>query len=206
MRTLSSNPVRSFLVIGVVAMTAAAACRPAAPPYTTTATVKDLMQSVVDTNADVVWLAVSAESTEKGIVEKKPTTDEEWAVVRHGAVTLLEATNLLMIPGRKVARPGEKSETPGIELEPEEMEANINKDRATWNKRALALHDAVTQTLAAIDAKDPDKVFELGSTIERACEDCHKHYWYPNEEIPAYVPDTATQVGEPSSPPAAPKK
>ena len=43
------------------AETTAAAPAPAPPPpeYVPTATVKDLMQSVVDPNADVVWLAVT---------------------------------------------------------------------------------------------------------------------------------------------------
>ncbi len=94
--------------------------------------------------------------------------------MRHGAVTLMEAANLLMIPGRRVARPGEKSETPGVELEPEEMDALIAKDRAAWNARATRLHDAVSEVVAAIDAKDGNKVFELGEKIEEACENCHK--------------------------------
>lgn len=190
-----------MLVSGVLSV---ASCRQQEPQptYTTTATVKDLMQSIIDVNADVVWLAVTAESTSKGFVEKKPTTDEEWTAVRHGAIALIEASNLLMIPGRRVARPGEKSETPGVELEPEEMQAMIEKDRSAWNGRALALHDAATKALAAIEAKDPDKVFELGATIERACENCHTHYWYPNEKLPGSVPDTATEIGQ--SAPATP--
>ena len=99
-------------------------------------------------------------------------------------MTLAEAANLLMIPGRQVARPGEKSETPGVELEPEEMDALIAKDRAGWNKRATALREAVLEVLTAIDAKDPDRVFELGARIELACENCHSQYWYPNEKLP----------------------
>jgi hypothetical protein len=161
-----------------------------APAYITTATVKDLMLSIVDPSADVVWLSVTTVHSEKGIVETKPRNDEEWLKVRHGAIALAEAANLLMMPGRKVAPPGHKSETPGIELEPEEMDVLIAKDRATWNQRAKALHDAATEVLAAVDAKDSDKVFEIGEHIERACENCHTHYWYPNEVIP----DTPAEV------------
>ena len=142
------------------------------------------MDSIVDTNADVVWLSVSTVSSEKGLIETRPKTDDDWAKVRHGAIALAEAANLLMIPGRHVARPGEKSETPGVELEPEEMEALINKDRATFYKRATALHDAAMVALKAIEAKDADQVFEVGSKIEEACENCHSQYWYPNEKIP----------------------
>jgi hypothetical protein len=177
------------------AETTAAAPASAAPPppeYTATATVKDLMQSVVDPNADVVWLAVTTVQSNKGTVETRPKTDEEWTKVRHGAVALMEASNLLMVPGRHVARAGEKSDTPGVELEPSEMEALINKDLASWRKRAHGLHEAGAAAIQAIDAKDADKLFEVGEQIERACESCHSQYWYPNEKIPP-VPTSGAQ-------------
>jgi hypothetical protein len=174
--------------------TTAAAPAPAPPPpeYVPTATVKDLMQSVIDPNADVVWLAVTTVQSSKGTVDTRPRNDEEWTKVRHGAIALTEASNLLMVPGRHVARPGEKSETPGVELEPSEMETLINKDLAAWRKRAHGLHEAGVAALRAIDAKDADKLFEVGEQIERACEACHSQYWYPNEKIPP-VPTSSTQ-------------
>lgn len=187
------------VLISVLSLAAVSACQrapeavsaPAAehPEYAPTATVKDLMLSIVDPSADVVWLSVTTVQNEKGIIETKPTKDEEWVKVRHGAIALAEAANLLMMPGRHVAGPGEKSETPGIELEPSEMEALIDKDRASWNMRAKGLHDASMAALQAIDAHDADKVFEVGERIERACESCHSQYWYPNEKIPAFPPD-----------------
>jgi hypothetical protein len=154
------------------------------PEYFPTATVKDLMQSVVDPSADVVWLSVTTVQSAKGTLETAPHTDEEWTKVRHGAIALTEAANLLMVPGRHVAKPGEKSDTPGVELEPSEMEVLINKDPAAFHKRAKALHEAGVAVLQAIDAKDAQKVFEVGEQIERACEGCHSQYWYPNEKIP----------------------
>lgn len=154
------------------------------PDYTPIATIKDLMLSVVDPSADDVWLAVTTTVTPKGIEEVFPKTDEDWAKARFGAIRLSEATNLLMVPGRHVARPGEKSETPGIELEPGEMEVLINKDRAAFIERVKALREASTAALAAIDAKDAQKLFELGEAIEHACESCHSQYWYPNQVLP----------------------
>jgi cytochrome c556 len=164
---------------------------PPAPEFRADATIKDLMLGTIDTNADVVWLSVSFVNNDQGIVETRPKNDEEWAQVRRAALMLMEATNLLKMPGRKVAQAHEKSETPGIELEPVEMEEMINKDRAAWNKHADDLYAAVAETLVAIEAKDADKVFELGEKIELACETCHKTYWYPNEQIPEFtIPET----------------
>jgi hypothetical protein len=156
----------------------------ALPPYEPAATIKDLMQSIVDPAADAVWLSVTTVQTATGTIETVPKTDEEWLKVRHGAVGLSEAANLLMMPGRHVARPGEKSDTPGVELEPAEMEVLIAKDRPAFIQRAKALHEAGMAAVAAADAKDAKKLFEIGEQIEHACESCHSNYWYPNEKIP----------------------
>ena len=178
-------------MLALAALLVATACSksepvPAAdtPPYEPAATVKDLMLSLIDGAADDVWLAVTTTQTAQGIVEVAPKNDQDWLKVRHGAVRLAEGANLLMMPGRKVALPHEKSETPGIELEPAEMDALIAKDRAAYYKRARALHDAAMLALAAAEAKDAKKLFEVGETIEHACEGCHSAYWYPNEKVP----------------------
>jgi len=156
---------------------------PPSPPYTTTASIKDIMQHIVDPAGDMIWNSVATTVDSKGVHEQVPKTDEEWMMVRSGAIMLVEASNLLMMPGRHVARPGEKSETPGIELEPSEMEANINKDRAAWYQRAGKLHEIASKTLQVIDAKDAKGLFEVGAQIDEACENCHRQYWYPNEPV-----------------------
>ena len=96
-------------------------CRAGEPPsagtpvqsdYLPTATIRELMHSVIDPAADVVWLSVQTIMTEKGTVDIRPRTEEDWDSVRRGAINLMEAANLLMIPGRRVAHPGEKSVRP----------------------------------------------------------------------------------------------
>src|SRR5687767_1292461 len=126
-RFLYSAVLRAL--IASVALTAACTATPplpaaeaAAPEYHLEATIKDIMLGIIDTSADVVWLSVSFVNNEQGITETRPKSDEEWETVRRGALTLAEATNLLKMPGRRVARPHEKSETPGVELEPSEMQ------------------------------------------------------------------------------------
>src|SRR5262245_58738347 len=117
--------VRSLPLVAVFAVAcssqapapAAAPPAPPAPPYTTSATIKDIMMWVVDPAADQVWQAVMTVESAKGTVDTQPRNDEEWNVARRGAITLMEASNLLMVPGRHVGRPGEKSEAPGVELE-----------------------------------------------------------------------------------------
>jgi hypothetical protein len=132
--------------------------------YRPTTTIRDLMDGVVDPAADTIWNSVSTTITKKDTEEKAPHTDEEWATVRRSAIVLLEASNLLQIPGRHVAMPGQKNE----------------QDRPAWIRLAHGLHDAATLALHAIDAKDPAKVLESGDAIDKACENCHQRYWYPH--------------------------
>jgi cytochrome c556 len=150
-----------------------------APEYQLTATIKDLMDSEVDPSADYLWESVSTTVSRKGIEELRPRTDEDWKEVRRHAITLIEAPNLLMMDGRRVARPGEASENPGIELGPEEIQQIIDGDRATFVERAHALQGAARVALEAIDRKDVDGLARAGDTIDKACEQCHLKYWYP---------------------------
>ncbi len=154
--------------------------------YEVSATVKDIMDSMVDPIADVLWESVATLVTSKGTEERMPKTDEDWVKVRRGAITLIEATNLLRMPGRKIARPGEKSENPNVELEPEEMQALVDKDRETWNKMAHALHAAASEALRNIEAKNAQGLMDAGEQIDSACENCHLKYWYPNQVIPEF--------------------
>ena len=189
-----------IIIVGLIfTATACQRAQEAAPPaaspkpeFLPEATIKDLMLGIIDGAADDVWLSVTTVVSDKGVEDTRPTNDEEWDKVRYGALTLVEASNLLTMPGRRVALPGEKSVAPGVELEPEEMEKLINADLAGWATRAKALHDAAMLAVRAAEAKDADKIFEVGETIEHACEGCHRAYWYPNEQIPELPVPPAT--------------
>jgi cytochrome c556 len=167
-----------------------------APEYRTDATVKDIMDSVVDPNADFLWDSVSSLSTLKGLEEKAPKTDEEWKEVRRHAIALMESTNMLRIPGRAVARPGEKASDPRVEEQPEAIQAFINRDRASWNKAAEGLYDATALILKAVDAKNVDGILDAGDYIDKACETCHLKYWYPKQyELLQKVRPSASERG-----------
>jgi hypothetical protein len=151
----------------------------AQPEYRLNATVRDIMQSMVDPSADVVWNSVATIQTGAGTEEREPKTDEDWATVKHHAMIVAEATNLLIMPGRKIAKPGERSSNPEVELHPEEIEALVNQDRKVWIDFAQGLNDQLTIALKAIEAKNVKALFDVGEAIDEACEHCHRHYWYP---------------------------
>jgi len=181
--------MRKHLLIIPACLALLAACTASKPTAADevlrpTATIKDIMDSVVDPGADYIWDSVSSTVDERGVTDKQPRTADEWKDVRRHAIMLVEGTNLLLMPGRHVAKAGEKAEDPKIELGPEQIQDLIDKDRDSWVKHAHNLHDKAVIALAAIDKKDVDGLFMSGDAIDKACEDCHLQYWYPNERKP----------------------
>ena len=80
------------------------------------------------------------------------------------------------------ATSGDKSENPDIELQPAQMQKLKDADQVSWVKYAHGLHDAAMVALKAIDTKNLQGLMDAGETIDNACENCHKHYWYPDEK------------------------
>jgi hypothetical protein len=160
------------------------AAAPAPGEYNTVATIKDIMGLIIDPSADFIWASIGTEVSAKGIVEKQPRNAEEWAEERRHAMILVEAANLLTMPGRRVAQEGEKSENPDIELNPDEIQALIDKDRATFNKLAAEFQQTALEQLKAVDDKNIPELLRTGGDLDTRCENCHKVYWYPND--PAY--------------------
>jgi hypothetical protein len=144
-------------------------------------TVKDLMESIVDPSADVIWGAVGTVADKQGIRDLSPKTPEEWLDLRRAAVRLIEGGNLLTMPGREAAPAGIKSEAPGVELEPAEITALIGKERAGFDAFAMALQAIGAEALQAVEARNTDLLIEIGGRMEEVCEGCHKAFWYPQD-------------------------
>jgi hypothetical protein len=145
-------------------------------------TILEIMNSIVMPAAQFVWDAVGVDVTAQGEVERKPETDEQWAALRAQAITLVESTNSLTVPGRHAAPPGTKSLNPDAELTPEKIDALLAQQRPAWVAHAQVLHAAALQALAAVDARNLDAITEAGGTIDEACESCHLQFWYPEQQ------------------------
>jgi len=155
-------------------------------PFRVTATIQEIMDSEVDPAADFLWGSTGFIANRQGIQDKNPKTDKDWDMVRNNALILLEATNLLIIPGRTVATAGSKldpSEVAGIE-DPKDIQKAIEANRQAFIGFAHGLHDAGMQMLKAIDAKDLAGMDAAGEKLDSACEQCHRTFWYPNAPEP----------------------
>jgi hypothetical protein len=144
--------------------------------------IKDLMESIIDPSADALWGAVGTVVDKEGIHESAPKTREEWLDMRRAAVRIIEGGNLLMMPGREAAPVGTKSEAPGVELEPAQITALINKDRKSFDAFAKALQALGSEALRASDAQNAVLLMDIGAGMENVCESCHQIFWYPQEK------------------------
>jgi hypothetical protein len=159
-------------------------------PYRPVATIQDIMDAHIDPAADFIWESVATYSTEKGIEDKQPRTDEEWEKVRLNALTLIEATNLLAMEGRLVAAEGKGLDPGELASEtPADIQKAIEANRANFIAFAHALHDAGMQVLSAVEAKDVARLLDAGERLDQACEQCHRTYWYPNAPEPIQTYD-----------------
>jgi hypothetical protein len=146
--------------------------------------VKELMENIIDPQADFIFDAVAVDIGPNGAVETKPTTDDDWLKVQHATVLLAESTNLLKIP-RRVAPEGETNDLSGPgkpELAPEQIQAKLDEDRRLWDSHVDQLRDELLKVLEIVKSRDSDRLFEAGSNIDRACEGCHLEYWYPGDK------------------------
>jgi len=203
MRTPSGRLLGAGLIVLSGLTLAQCAAQPtaapaAAPPLTPVVTIKELMENIIDPIADNIFDAVGSDISDKGIVNTVPKTDEEWAKVMQGAVTLAEGSNLLKLH-RNVAPPGDKNNSNGPnapELSPEAIQAKIDGDRALWNKHAEELRDSAIKVIAIVKERNADALFAAGSEIDMVCENCHLEYWYPGDKK-AVLEDAAKRATMP---------
>jgi hypothetical protein len=172
----------------------AASCRsqqpqqqtPAAQGPAPVATIREIMHNIVEYNAFKIFNSVAVTVTEKGTVEQQPRTAEEWDELLHASMALAESPNLLVTPGRQVAKPEEMNSSDGPEeLVPKDIQTKIDGNHGLWLKHVNELQNVGKETMAIVNAKDVQGLFTVGEKIDKVCENCHLEFWYPNEKSAA---------------------
>jgi hypothetical protein len=150
--------------------------------------VRELMKFMIDPMADQIFKAVGTTVTKRGIVDIAPTTEEAWGRVRIGAVSLAEGASLLKIP-RPFTPPGDDNNSVGpgaVELSPTAIAAKVARDPVEWNARIEALRNVALEALDVVGRKDVAELWDVGENLDKACEACHRSYWYPGESAEFY--------------------
>jgi hypothetical protein len=151
MRKMFGIPLCAMLVACNSSAPPPAAAPAAGPPFQVAFNNKQLMDWIIDPNADFLWDSVGTITTAQGREEIQPKTDEEWAAVRNAAAVLVESGNLLMMEGRA-------------------------RDKDDWMIVSRGLADAAATAVEAAEAKDVDALFDAGGAVYEACTACHAKY------------------------------
>lgn len=128
-------------------------------PFNTTLDIKELMNSVIDPSADVLWANAGWIESAAGSEELYPTSNEGWNEVRAMAAMVAETGNLLMLPGRAV-------------------------DNDAWMIYSQGMTDAGLMAMQAAEAQDKEEFFNAGAQLYSVCSACHQAY---NPEIVSRV-------------------
>ena len=151
------------------------------PSFTPVLSVKELMENIVDPQADYVFDAVGSDVTAKGVVEITPTTDDDWTKIQRGAYVLAESSNLLKMTRMMAPEGAANVEPGGPELTPAQIEAKVKDNPALWSSHADTLRTEALKVIDIVKARDAEKLLAAGSAIDQACEACHLDFWYPGD-------------------------
>jgi hypothetical protein len=203
LRTPRDLATRVGLVLLGATLAACSSSKPAPTPAPTTdgpqaaapwgdlkpvVSVKELMKYMIDPLADNIFDAVGTTMTSHGVVQVEPKTQEDWDKISVGAVSLAEGANLLKIR-RPFTPPGDENNSAGpnpVELSPAQITAKVERDPVEWNARIEALRNVALETLDVVKRKDVNELWDVGENLDKACEACHRSYWYPGEDAAFY--------------------
>jgi hypothetical protein len=101
----------------------------------------DLMVKMIYPTSDAIFY----------IETRTPANDEEWGALQAKTLTLAEAANLLMMPGRA-------------------------RDMERWMTDAKLMLDVGEKAFKAAKAKDVEGLVALNDDLYQSCVVCHQHY------------------------------
>ena len=119
--------------------------------YNTTLTNQELMALIIEPASDILWDSGGWVLDASGYEELYPTTDAGWAYVRAQAAIVVEAGNMLALPGRA-------------------------EDSDAWMIYSQGLSDAGLRAMNAAAAQDEEEFFQAGAQLYSVCSACHQAY------------------------------
>jgi hypothetical protein len=163
---------RSFIAAGAAALLAACGGssepKQEAPRFVRAHDIHQLMENVMQPQADVFWRSSGWIVDEKGEHDLTPTTEEGWLATRSAAATVTEMGNLLMTPLYAQGR---------------------GKDWMEFSEALVQI--GMRAEKAAVD-RNSDAIMETGGVMYRVCQSCHEVY------LPEPTPEAAANQPAPA--------
>ena len=140
-------------------------------PFDTEVSMLELMVHVVQPAADRFWAGSGYIVDAEGGHALRPTTPGGWKSVEDGAMTALEAANLMLLPGRPRA--------------PE----------ADWARHVAELRKMAKEAQVAAESQaSDDELLDIGGRLYDTCLACHEQFTDPETQA------TANPLPAPSKP------
>jgi hypothetical protein len=120
-------------------------------PYHTEMPLSEFMPHVMQYAGDGIWKWQGWKIDAKGEHSLFPKSDADWEQAESGARTLAEVTNLLLLPGRRVAEP-------------------------EWDDAVAQVYKIALRAADAAEKHDEKAFFDAGGDLDEACDVCHVRY------------------------------
>jgi hypothetical protein len=131
--------------------TAVSQAAPDDAPYTAKLPLNGLMAHVMQYSAEGIWERQGTEIDATGEHSLFPKNTEDWEKAESAALTLVEVTNTLLVPGRRVRE-------------------------AEWDRAVEGVRKVAQEAAAAAEKQDKDAFFKAGEKLDAACDACHARY------------------------------
>jgi hypothetical protein len=166
---------------GLLSVTAYAAIPSAAP------NLHELMKNIVAVQAQVIWDVGNKAQDDQGNPDASKLKATDWSrivsaggKVKQAAQTLAQAEHVMAAgPGQKLDGEG----APGT-FGAKQVQGAIDANPKAFRAFSQALAVSMDQIVAAAQAKDAAKVFDVSGRLDQVCEDCHVQFWYPEQKAP----------------------
>ncbi len=140
--------------------------KPAPKATAPAADLNQLMRALFFPNSNVVFFPQRYDpATVKQAAEPSGSTDPltsvfgGWGAVENAALTLADASDLLMTPGRKCSNG-----------------KDVPLGNADWAQMVQGLRDASMFSYKAALTKDRDKMLQASDVLAQSCASCHNKY------------------------------
>lgn len=130
------------------------------------ATLAQLMKGILFPSSNVIFAAQSQNPADvpqakdpSSATDPLASSYGKWEAVENGSLAIVEAANLLTVPGRKCSNG---------------LAAPIKN--ADWPKLVQGLREAGMAAYQAAKSKNQDKILDASDVLTTACANCHEKY------------------------------
>nr|PZN64463.1 MAG: hypothetical protein DIU62_09830 [Pseudomonadota bacterium] len=156
-----------------------------APATASSPPIQEVMANAFTPQSNQLWEISGKVYDDEGNISAAMLSEEDWAALVKVATEMrAAATGLKDTANLQVAAPGVKlqgEEGPGA-LSATQIKALIDALPQEFAAEADRLIEVADGVLAAVQARDAEKLDELSGVLNEVCTSCHTKFWYPEQE------------------------